>query len=206
MVTFLSQLSILEAVYWAAAILGGVLFVVRLLLMLIGGFADFGGDVGDAAGIDLGDPGGVDPGSIDVGHPGDTVASFNLFSFQGIAAFFMMFGLSGLTLLSTGIHQVLVILGSLSIGVFAMWVISQLYRQAYRLQSDGTVDIRNAVGQTGRVYLRIPSEGTGQVQVAVQERMREFDAVSADQSPIASGEFIVVEAILDQRTLVVRKK
>jgi len=200
MIPFFSNLSVLESVYWASAIIGGVLFVVRVLLMLIGGVTDFGGDAGDAGGhFD-------DPGAADVGHPGDSTGSFNIFSFQGIAAFFMMFGLAGLTLLSTSMHQVWVILGSLVVGAFAMWVVAQLYRQAFRLQSDGTVNIRNAVGQTGRVYLRIPADGTGQVQLNVQERMREFDAVSVDHTPIASGEFVVVESVLDERTLVVRKK
>lgn len=205
MFSFFDNISILEGVYWASAIIGGLLFVLRLLLMLFGGA--LGGDL-DGHGLG-GHDGMTDvqtPDGDPMGHAGESDVSFRMLSFQGIAAFFMMFGLAGLTLLSTELHQAWVILGSMAIGVFAMWSVSQLYRLAFRLQSEGNIRIESAVGQTGRVYLRIPAEGTGQVQVSVQGSLREFDAVSADNSPIASGVYVQVEAVLDVHTLVVRIK
>ncbi len=193
MAEILGNLSILEAIYWASAIIGGTLFVLRLVMALFG----FGAEDAD---VDLD----VDGGHVDV-FSGDSDFSFKALSFQGLASFFMMFGLSGLTLLSAEVHWAWVVLGSLAVGAFAVWVVSQIYRQMFRLQSDGTVNIRNAIGQTGQVYLRITEKGLGQVQVEVQGGLRIFDAVSADHTPISTGEHVLVVDMIGPRTLVVKK-
>ena len=48
-----------------------------------------------------------------------------------------------------------------------------------RLQSSGTVSLFAAVGSEGSVYLTVGKDG-GRVQINFANRLREFDAVSAD--------------------------
>jgi hypothetical protein len=74
-----------------------------------------------------------------------------------------------------------------------------------KLQSSGTIDIKNAIGQQGTVYLTIPATGSGQVSVAVQGSLKIFDAVSEGNKKIPTGEKIKVINVIDNKTLVVTK-
>jgi hypothetical protein len=145
----------------------------------------------------------------DLDHAGtavDSDFSFKLLSMQGLTAFFMMFGLVGLAILRTRAPIILSVFGGVAAGLFAVWIISILFAQMKRLQSEGTLDLQNAVGASGSVYLPIPKGGSGQVQVAVQGSLKVFDAVSADKKMIPTGEKIQVVGVVDQKTLIVEKK
>jgi len=74
-----------------------------------------------------------------------------------------------------------------------------------RLQSDGSLNIQNALGQKGKVYLAIPTKGSGQVQLPVQGSLRVFDAIADDQRSISTGVNIQVTGVVDNKTLVVKK-
>lgn len=188
----MGDLSVIELVYWSATIIGGTLFILRTVLMFVGGD-------GDASGHDLAD---ADLDDFN-GHPhGDF--SFNLLSLQGLTAFFTMFGLVGLTLFHAGVHVVLTMFGGAAAGLATVFVISLIFAQAWRLQSEGNLDIRNAVGERGSVYLRIPAGGTGQVQVTVQGSLRVLDAVAETDEVLPTGTHVEVTAVKDNRTLIVR--
>jgi membrane-bound ClpP family serine protease len=86
-----------------------------------------------------------------------------------------------------------------------MYGTGKLFQLFITLQSDGTVEISEAVGSTGSVYLRIPNNGAGQVQVNFGGSMRTMNAKSHDNTDIDSGVFIeVVDTIGD--ILVVKRK
>jgi membrane protein implicated in regulation of membrane protease activity len=72
-----------------------------------------------------------------------------------------------------------------------------------KLQSEGTLDVWNALGKEGTVYLTIPPTGKGIVQINVQDTLRELSAVSKDKTEIKTGERIVVVDIVGGSTLVV---
>jgi len=65
-------------------------------------------------------------------------------------------------------------------GLLAVWLISWVFTLFGRLQHSGTMDLRNAIGKNGRVYLTIPKGGTGKVEVEVQGGLNVLDAVSED--------------------------
>ncbi len=211
MAGFFESLKTLEKVFLICALLGGVVFVVRLILFFIGmGHHDVGTDAGFDGGGDVGHIGDVghDVGDVhgDAQGHGDTEGSFKIVSLQGITAFFMMFGLVGLALSrQSGWPETLCIFGALAAGLFSVWVIGKLLSAMGKLQSEGTLDIRNAIGQEGTVYLTIPAEGNGVVQIAVQDCLRELSAVSQDQTEIKTGERIIVEEITAGNILLVRK-
>ena len=78
-------------------------------------------------------------------------------------------------------------------------------RGLYSLRADGTIDIRNAVGSIGSVYLPIPPhrEGTGQIQVMVQGREREVIALTDSETTIENRTRVEVLEKIDQRTVLV---
>lgn len=184
----MSELSTIELIYWASTIIGGTLFVLRtMMLVLGGGFGEGDFDADFDADMDA---------SFDEIDHDATDASFKLLSLQGLTAFFMMFGLVGLALFHSGLHVAITIFGSVAAGLITAWILSLIFKAMLSLQSDGTLDIQNAIGQVGEVYLTIPAKGTGQVRVVVQGALRVFDAMSVNNKKIVTGEKIkVVEAI-----------
>lgn len=195
-------LSWIEIIYWGSTIIGGTLFILRTIMMLVGGGLDLGDGDFDAD-IDMDGDLHVDGDHLDT--DADSDFSFKLLSMQGLTAFFMMFGLVGLALLKANVPVLLTILGGGIAGTLAVWVISLLFSQMKRLQSDGTLQIENAVGVSGSVYLNIPAKGTGQVQITVQGALKIFDAISIDGKKIATGEKISVTGTVDNNTLIVKR-
>ena len=74
-----------------------------------------------------------------------------------------------------------------------------------RLQSSGTLDMNTAVGVEGKVYLRIPPDGIGKVEIPLQGGMNIFDARSDGKKTIQSGERVKVVAIAAGNVMVVSK-
>ena len=74
-----------------------------------------------------------------------------------------------------------------------------------RLQSSGNLDIRNAIGKVGQVYLTIPADGksAGKVNLTVQEQFKEFSAMTTANEPIKTGEYVRVVSVSDTGVLMV---
>jgi len=200
----MGNLSWIEIIYWGSTIIGGTLFILRTIMMLIGG--GLGGEDFDAD-IDTNFDADFDP-DLDFDHTGtaaDSDFSFQLLSMQGLTAFFMMFGLVGLATLKAKVAIILSIGSGVLAGLFAVWVISLIFSQMKKLQSEGTLVIQNAVGVSGSVYLTIPKGGSGQVRVPVQGALKIFDAVSEDKHSIGTGEKVRVVGVVDNKTLNVEK-
>jgi len=190
MEAFYSSLSPIQKVFLFCALVGGIIFVIRMILMVIG-LADH--DVQD---------GGLD--HVD-GH-GDSDVSFKLFSLHGLTCFFMMFGLVGLGLSRQfWVPDIIAAAVGTIAGLFTFWVIARLFSSMTKLQSDGTLKLSNAIGQQGKVYLTIPADGTGQVQVSFQGRLMIYDAISANKEEIKTGDQIVVIDIAGGNILVVER-
>jgi len=202
MQAFFASLSPVQKVFLFCAITGGIVFILRIALMLFGlGDHDFDMDHGDFDHVDF------DHGDFD--HPDDHLdsdSSFKLFSLQGLTGFFMMFGVVGLGLSRQALIPDIfaVVIGTLA-GLFTVWLLGKLMFAMNRLQSDGTVKISNAIGAQGKVYLRIPVEGTGQVQIPIQGRLMMYDAVSTGKEEIKTGDQVVVIDITGGNILVVEK-
>ena len=188
MEAFYSSLSPVQKVFLFCALVGGIIFVLRMILMVIG----------------LGDHDVHDGGLDHVDGHGDSDVSFKLFSLHGLTCFFMMFGLVGLGLSRQfWVPDIIAAAIGTVAGLFTFWVIAKLFSSMTKLQSDGTLKLSNAIGQQGKVYLTIPADGTGQVQVAFQGRLMIYDAISANKEEIKTGDQIVVIDIAGGNILVV---
>ena len=88
--------------------------------------------------------------------------------------------------------------------MLALWVVARMMRGLAALQSDGNVDLGNAVGHTGSVYLRVPAhgQGHGRVLLTVQGRTVECRAISRAHE-IATGVEVRVLERTDGDLLVV---
>ena len=185
----MAELAWIEIIYWASTIIGGTLFILRLVMMFVGG--DFSDDGLDSA-LEVGDHAGAD-------------ISFKLLSVQGLTSFFMMFGLVGLALLKANQPVLLTVIGGMLAGLATVAVTGVIFTQMKRLQTEGTINIQNTIGTEGVVYLTIPKNGTGQVQIIVQGSLKIFDAVSSHKNVITTGEKVRVSGISSGNTLIVEK-
>lgn len=191
----MNGLTWIEIIYWASTIIGGTLFILRLIMLFIG--AGAGEHDIDTA---------FDSGDHDLsGDHGDADVNFKLLSLQGLTSFFMMFGLVGLALLKAGLPVFLTVVGGVLAGLATVAIVALIFTQMKRLQADGTLNIQNTIGKDGDVYLNIPANGSGQVQVIVQGSLKIFDAISGRKSPIATGEKVRVVGVQGGNTLIVEK-
>jgi hypothetical protein len=185
----------IETIYWASAIIGGTLFILRVIMMFIGN--DMSDDGLDSA-LDAG-------GDVVSGHHASSDLGFKLLSLQGLTSFFMMFGLVGLALLRANQPVLLTVIGGILAGLVTVAITGLIFTQMRRLQAEGTINIQNTIGKEGSVYLTIPKNGSGQVQVIVQGSLKIFDAISNSKAVIATGEQIRVTGVASGNTLIVEK-
>ena len=165
----------IDMLFAASALVGGILFTLYFFLLMIGGIAT---DIFDGLfGID-----------VDMGAD----ASFKALTFQGIMAFLMLFGLAGLYVTKSGGGPSPAILAGGAAGGLSMYATGKLFELFVNLQQDGTMELSEAIGAKGQVYLRIGDDGVGQVTVEVNEAQRTFNAKSEDGTGIATGDFIEV--------------
>lgn len=190
----MAGLTWIEIIYWASTIIGGTLFILRVIMLFVGG--DTGDTPADA---------GFDTGGEVTGDHVDADISFKLLSVQGLTSFFMMFGLVGLALLRADLPVFLTVLGGMLAGLVTVAISGLIFTQMKRLQSEGTINIQNTIGTEGSVYLTIPKNGTGQVQIIAQGSLKIFDAVSKNKTMIATGESIHVVGVAGGNTLIVEK-
>jgi len=204
MTAFYESLNGIEKTFLLCALIGSTLFLIRTVLFFIGGDADteIDGDF-DSVGIDI--DGDIEFAGDDISHI-DSAASFHIFSLHGITGFFMMFGLIGLAMSKqSNLGPAISVLGGLIAGVFTMWLVAKIFMSMKKLQSDGTLNLKTAIGKEGTVYLNIPAEGTGKIQIIIQERLKIFNAISDKKEEIKTGENIKVIKVISGNIFVVEK-
>ena len=194
------SLTTLQMVFTVLATVSGLFFIIQVIAMMIGGFGDTDLDMDVDADIDMDMD--ADAGAIHA----DSTADFHWISVQGITAFFMMFGLVGLMLnKGHGMGSAVSIGIGVGAGVITNFIVAKIFQAFRSLQSSGTMNLKNAIGQEGNVYLTIRKDQPGKVQVAVQEHLKVFDAVSADGNDIPTDTRIVVMRVVKGNTMVVKK-
>ncbi len=176
--------SLMEIIFVSCAVLGGILFFIMMLLMMVG---DVLGGVTDAIGLDI-DAGG---------------GAFEILSVQGLSVAVMMFGLTGMFGLSaTGSDVVAVLAGGVGAAA-GMYGMGKMMYGINQLQADGTVNYNDAIGQRGQVYSRIKPNETGEIQVPVDGTLKTLLARAQDKAMlIPSGEFIRVVDVIGSTMIV----
>jgi hypothetical protein len=219
----------MDTVFLIAILVGGTALVFQFVLMLFG-FGDDGGDMAGAhggdfshapVGHDMGHVGGdVGHGDVaggdaqhhhptwqetadaDLGHPG-AHWFYEVLSLRTMSAALTFFGLAGKTALAYGYSTMGSTVLAGVVGAAAMYAVYWLFKQVYKLQQSGTENIRNAIGAQAVVYIPIPGKraGAGKVTFRLQNRLVEYSAVTDDEARLATGEKVVVAAIVNSDTV-----
>lgn len=181
--------SLVEIFFLSCALLGGLLFVLRLALSFF---------AGEAADFDLRP---AHPDHPEVRHRGE--GRLPVLSQQGVAAFVAFFGLAGLVLSRAGLPPVWAILAGLLAGVAAMLVVAWLHLSMQRVRSDGLLRIENTISKEGILTQAIPVDGSGRVSLAERGALTEFEAVTNSAQPLPVGARVRVVSVKPGRVLVV---
>jgi len=173
-----------STLYVWCAIVGGAVLVFQLAAGLMGFHHDLAS------------------GGHDADHGGDGAEGLNLLGIRALAAGVAFFGLAGLAARPLG--SFLSVVSAVVAGVAATAGVAALVRALGRLESDRTLSLGSAVGQTGTVYLSIPGKrsGTGKIHVVVHDRLVECVAVTAEDA-LPTGTSILVIDLEDNDTVVV---
>jgi len=211
----------LDSVFLLAAIVGGTVMVCQFLMTLVG--MDDGGGHG---GMDHGGHGGFDDAGHGADHGGadhhDTSLStaadgsvqhpdsswlFGVLSFRTLVAAAAFFGIAGKAALASGLNQGVALLIALGVGVSAMYGTYWILRAIAGLASSGNERISSALGRRATVYIPIPAEGkgAGKVQLSMQNRIVEFQAVTDELERLKTGEAVEVVAITGSDVVRVRR-
>lgn len=217
-----STLSLVQQILYCIAIPSSLVLIIQTVIMLLGighggegfnpsdtsglGDVDFDGGADFDVGID-GDISGADmDGHTDVNNPSD-LADFRLLSVQSVIAFLTIFSWSGITALSNGMVPWGALLLAAVLGFGAMFLVAKIIQWSSKLAQNGTFNIKNLLGESGTVYIPIPSKGsgTGKINISCGERFMEFDAVTEEQDTLTTGTAVRVVDIIAGSTLVVEK-
>ncbi len=177
-----------EQWFWAIALISNVLFTLYLVAQFAGGHSsDFDADMDGDVSLDHAD------------------AGFTILSLRSLLAFGMFMGYTGVVVVRTGVGWLPALMAGTAAGILAAWLAWRLLKAVLRLQTSGTLDLENAVRQTGKVYLPIPAKlaGTGKVMVKVQGALREMEAVS-EESAIPTGAQVLVVGLTEKGELIVQ--
>ena len=212
---------LLNTIFLVAAVVGGTVMVCQFVLTLMGmdhGGID-GGDVGDFAsdshaGGDfiLGDVAGDHPTSFATAADGnfqhhDSSWLFGVISLRTLVAAAAFFGVAGMGALSADFSQGQSLMVGLLAGLAAMYGMYWLLQGIASLVSSGNERISNALGRRATVYIPIPAGGTGagKVQLSMQNRIVEFQAVSDEPERLRTGETVEVIAVSGNDLVRVRR-
>jgi hypothetical protein len=141
--------------------------------------------------------GGTEIGSASSGEAHASDTGFGLFSVRTVSAFMTLFGLTGWAGIRAGWSTTLTLFAALTAGLIMLFAVAWLFHAQKRLASSGTVNPANAVGKTGRCYLRIPAlnGGKGKITVAVQGRTIELSAFTNGREIATGAEVRVVRQV-----------
>lgn len=139
-----------------------------------------------------------DQGNQDVGHdiqhPGDDSVGLKLFTLQGILIFLVLFSWISIAAISTGLSAFPAIVIGLLVGFAALYGTAKLFQFFRRMQENGALSLRNALGQTATVYIPIPPNKRrgGKVTLTIQGSFTELDAITEGASSLSTGTVVTV--------------
>jgi predicted Ser/Thr protein kinase len=196
----------METLYTACAIAGGALILCQFLMSVLGlgHHHDIGGhDIHDVGGHDVGHDASHN-GHAEGQHDGTSGQSSwfaGVLTFRTVVTALTFFGLAGRAF-ATFASPPEAFAAALVAGSAAFFGVAVLMKSIARLKAEGTVYIQSAVGQTGTVYVTVPSgrSGAGKVLLNLQNRTMEYQAVTT-AGPLATGSKVTVVAVLSSDTV-----
>lgn len=188
----------MDMVFKICAVFGSAIMILQLLMTMLGmdGEAEDIADIGDD--LEMGDE------YIDTHNV--STQFFGMISFRSVIAALAFFGIGGLIGESMELPSIMSMSLGLGAGFIAMLVVGWIMKTMHQLKSDGTVNIQNAIGTIGTVYLTVPGQkaGAGKVTLSIQNRTMEYQAVTKHEEAIPTGARVEVCEIVDVNTIEVK--
>lgn len=186
-----------QRVLFIIAAAATLIMIVQIILMLTG----IGGD--DAS-FDSDLDSGSDVADLSNDEGVSATAGLRILSLRSALAFLAIGGWMTYTM-SYLMDWYWALLLGLAVGVAAAVGVAFLLKSVMKLQSDGNIDLEKALGKIGDVYLTVPANrnGTGKVNVTVQDSLIEREAVTDLDQPIKTGQKVKVIGVVDGSILVV---
>ncbi len=180
----------MEKFYLYVAVPASLILIIQTLMTILGASGEIDADF---------------DGDGDVDMTGET--GITLFSVRNLIAFFTFFGWSGLWMLSIGIHPILTALLSIIIGVIFAAISMSLFFLISKLQRNGSMNLTHAIGSIGDVYIPIPPnrQSYGKIMIVIQGALREVEAVTDEQTELATGSQVKVISVESESKLLVKK-
>lgn len=187
MTEFWNSLSILAKILFCTGLASTLVLLIQIILLIIGFSA---GSVGDIDGFDA-------DGDVDLDDAGGD--GIGWFTVKGLVAFFALGSWTGFAMDVSGCHEALSISIAFVVGVVALVGVALLYKALNKLQSNGVLNLENAIGKDAEVYLTIPANngGVGKVTLTVQDRFIEADARTNKDSSLPTGSMVKVVSVVN---------
>lgn len=203
--TWWAGLSLSMKILWGVTLAASLIFIIQTVLTFIGADADSTG----LDGADL-DAGGMDTFDADFGDSdaGASDGGANLYTFRNFINFLLGFGWADILLQQAIPAKGLRIVVSVLIGMALVALVMYVFRLLGKMQQSGNINVySSALGCQGTVYLTIPSSrsGEGKVQITINNAVREYNAMTEEDSPIVTGTPIKVTEVINNTTLLVEK-
>ena len=144
-----------------------------------------------------------DVDTINDGGVGLTIFGLRILTVRSIIAFLAVG--SWLTFALFYSIEFWAIIPGVAAGVAAAFAIALFFKATEKLQNSGNLNVENTVGKTAEVYLTVPAarSGAGKVNVYVQERYAEMEAVTDSDTPLKTGERVKIVGTMGEGTVVV---
>ena len=172
----------------------GIGFIGLLLIILQAIFGALIGHDGDTSGS----------GSIDLhgGHGGGGA----IVSLKTVSAMLLGFGFGGAIMEKNGYSAGISALGGIGVGVLIGGAYFALMHSLYKLRSDGTSVLSEAINRSATVYVRIPGQnaGAGEIQVTFGGKMQNIRAYTQG-ADLPTGTAVRVVALHGDQCLLVEK-
>jgi membrane protein implicated in regulation of membrane protease activity len=193
-------------VFAICAAVGGAVLLVQFALTLFGMSGDWASDIPD----DLPDSPDADLGvDAEFGSADTTVESgnhsaawfFNVLTLRSLVAALAIFGFAGLAADAAEMRPISQWVIAIASGVAALYAVAWLLGSMRKLGADGTLRIRKAVGGTATVYVPIAPRQSrpGKVQMKLQDRLVELEAVTSGDERLETGRRVRVIGLVGSR-------
>ena len=183
-----SEISLASDIFW---IIGWVGLLLIILQAVFGIFVGHDGDASASSSVDL-----------HGGHGGGA----SVVSLKTVSALLLGFGFGGAWIMQSGFSVGIAAAGGIGIGVLMGGAYFLLMNSLYRLRSDGTSSLSQAITHSGTVYIRIPGNvsGAGEIQVCFGGRMQNIKAYTRGLE-LPTGTAVRIVALHGDTALLVEK-
>lgn len=184
-----------QQVLFVVACAATLFMIVQIILLAIGS--------GDNDATFDGDTSVDDVDTINDGGVGLTIFGLRVLTVRSVIAFLAVG--SWLTFALFFSISFYALIPGIAAGVAAAFAIALFFKATEKLQNSGNLKVENTVGKTAEVYLTVPAQrkGAGKVNVYVQERLAEMEAVTDNAEPLKTGERVKIVGTMGEGTVVV---